>query len=112
MNGAEPAPHSKLPRAKRFRPHIAAFAIVVGLAIALNSMFDLGLPLFWPIAVWSMGLAVHYFIAACHNVDERWIQERVDDMRVRSYDFDHIRDIRERIKRRDDTVVHHEERDR
>lgn len=112
MTGSELEPHSMLPRAKRFRPHISAFAIVVGLAIALNNMFDLGLPLFWPIAFWSTVLAVHYFIASCHDVDERWIQERVDNMRVRSYDFDHIRDIRERIKRRDDTVVHYEERDR
>jgi len=112
MTGPEPEPHGMLPRAKKFRPHIAIFAIVVGLAVTLNVMFDLGLPLFWPIAAWSTALAVHYFIASSLDVDERWIQERVDDMRVRSYDFDHIRDIRDRIAQRDDTVVHHEERER
>lgn len=112
MTGPEPKPHSALPRSKRFRPHFFAFSIVVGLAVTLNLAFDLGLPLFWPIAFWSTVLAVHYFIASSLDVDERWIQERIDDMRVRSYDFDHIRDIRERVKQRDDTVVHHEERDR
>lgn len=112
MTGHAPQPHSALPRAKRFRLHFSVFVAVVVPAITLNMMFDLDLPLFWPIAFWSTVMAVHYFIASSLDVDERWIQERVEDMRTRSYDFDHIRDIRERIKQRDDTVVHHEERDR
>lgn len=112
MNGEAEESRRMLPRAKKFRPHIKIYAGVVAAALALNFGLGLGLPLFWPIALWSTVLSIHYFIASSLDVDEVWIQDRIDDMRVRSYDFDHIRDIRDRVNARDDTVTHHEERDR
>lgn len=102
----------RLPRSKHFRPHFWSFVSVAGLAILLNLVFGAGIPAFWPLAVWSVALAVHYFIASALDVNEGWIEDRALDLRTKSYDFDHIRNIDDRIARRDDSIVHHEERDR
>lgn len=67
--------------------------------------------LFWPMAVWSVGLAIHYFIASAYDVNEAWIEERIIDLRSRSYDFDHIRNIEKRVEDKDTSVTPHTERD-
>lgn len=101
-----------LPRAKSFRPHFYCFMSALIAVIVANVGFGAGLPLFWPLGAWSVLVAVHYFIASALDVDERWVAERASELRIRSYDFDHIRDIRERIEKHDDSVVHHAERDK
>ncbi len=108
-----PAPPSRpLPRSKRFRPHLCAFLAVFTLTLVLNLGFGAGLPLFWPLAAWSVALAVHFFIASAHDVNERWVDDRAMEVRMRSYDFDHIRDIKERAANRENSLTHPLERDR
>lgn len=93
-----------------FRTHLLVFAAVAGIGFFCNLAFGAGLPIFWPLAVWSVGLAVHFFVHSCRNVDEDWVDYKAEELRMRSYDFDHIRDIRARIDDEDPTVVHHAER--
>jgi len=45
---------------------------------------------FWPIAVWSVALGVHYLVYKSRTVDERWADERTADLRSKSYDAGHI----------------------
>lgn len=33
---------------------------------------------------------VHYLIHKARNVDERWVEERTEDLRSKSYDASHI----------------------
>lgn len=101
-----------LPRAKGFRQHLSAYLAVFALVLIANLGFGAGVPAFWPIAVWTVAVAIHYFIASAYDVNEDWMNDRAFELRTRSYDFDHIRNIQDRIKKRDDTVVHHEERDK
>jgi len=100
-----------LPQAKGFPTHAKIFAGAFVLVVAANLGLGAGLPLFWPLAAWSVVLALHFFIASALDIDEGWAADRADDLRHKSYDFDHIRDIQSRIRAGDDTVVHHAERD-
>ncbi|MGZ0188744.1 MAG: 2TM domain-containing protein [Alphaproteobacteria bacterium] len=102
---------SLLPRALKFRLHLYLYAAIFVLTVLLNTGFGASLPMFWPLAVWGLAVTVHFFIASSIDVPEEWIEERAEDLRGRSYDFDHIRNIQKRVEKRDKTVTHHLERD-
>ncbi len=107
----EPAEPTLLPGAFGFRRHVAAFAGALILGLAVNWGFGARLPIFWPFAAWSVGLAIHFFFASAHDIKEDWVADRADELRQRSYDFDHIRNIQNRIADREDTLVHPTERE-
>jgi len=95
-----------LPGAKGFRKHFWAYAAAFGATLVVNLGFGAGLPLFWPLAAWSVALAVHFFVASAADVQDDWVDERSLELRMRSYDFGHIDDIRDRAADRDRTVTH------
>lgn len=45
---------------------------------------------FWPLAAWSVVLAVHYLFHKSGTVDEAWVEERTADLHSKSYDASHI----------------------
>lgn len=49
---------------------------------------------FWTCLIWGVLFAVHYFLVKSINVDEDWADDRAFDLREKSYDLRHIRDIR------------------
>jgi hypothetical protein len=102
---------SLLPRALKFRQHLYVYAALFVLTVLLNKAFGASLPMFWPLAVWGLALTIHFFISSSIDIPDDWIEERAEDLRGRSYDFDHIRDIQKRIKKRDKTVTNRLERD-
>ena len=59
---------------------------------------------FTPICGWGVVLAVHYFYVRAANVDDDWVRERTEDLRIRSYDLGHITDLEERVRRGDRSV--------
>ena len=67
--------------------------------------------LFWFLFVWGIGLALHFFYVRSVDVDEQWVNERMGDVRYRSYDLSHIEDIKERVEGRDPSVRTSDERD-
>ena len=54
---------------------------------------------------WGAVLAVHFFIFKCLTIDEEWVEERAAEIREHSYDFDHMKDLEQRIAE-DDFSVH------
>jgi len=50
----------------------------------------------WPIALWSVVFAAHYFYRKARSVDEGWAQERAADLHSKSYDASHMDSIVER----------------
>jgi len=58
---------------------------------------------FWPMMIWSILLAIHYFFASTLAINEDWAGEKATDVRVRAYDYDHIYSI---DKRHQQTVTH------
>jgi hypothetical protein len=101
-----------IPRSKGFPLHAKVFSGVFTLSVICNLIFDFGVPVFWPLAVWSIALAFHFFIASAGEVPEDWVESRAEELRYKSYDYDHIRDIRQRVEERDVTVTHHAEREK
>jgi hypothetical protein len=51
---------------------------------------------FWPMLIWSLALAAHYFVSKARTVDEPWVEERAADLHSKSYDAHHIDSIAER----------------
>jgi len=49
----------------------------------------------WPLVIWGIALMVHFFAYRISTVDEAWVDERVEDLRTKSYDFSHMAEIRE-----------------
>lgn len=76
-----------------FQRHLVAYLVVnIGLTAANIAS---GAPwwAFWPFAIWSMVLMVHYLVYKTSTVDDAWVDERVEDLRSKSYDLSHIDDI-------------------
>ena len=79
-----------------FRLHLSAF-ILVNLALNAANWFVGGdWWAFWPLVVWGVVLVAHYLIYKSKRVDKRWVEERTDDVRSKSYDRAHIDSIEKR----------------
>jgi hypothetical protein len=51
---------------------------------------------FWPLLVTGFLLAVHYLFYKTAVVDERWVEERVEELNLKSYDRSHIESLKAR----------------
>ena len=78
-----------------FRRHLLAFVLVNVLLTGVNVYQGPPWWAFWPLAVWGLGLMVHFLIHRAGAVEEPWVEERTLDLRSKSYDASHIDDIRE-----------------
>ena len=88
----------------RFGIHLRLYLVLCsGLALA-NFYTGTGWWSFTPICGWGVVLAVHYFYVRAANVDDAWVRERTEDLRIRSYDLGHITDLEERVRRGDRSV--------
>ena len=94
----------RAPVKRLFRRHLLAYSVVIGALTAANIVIGGGWWSFWPTCAWGIGLAFHFFYYKSITVDEAWVQERTDDMRLRSVDLSHIRDIEDRVSRQDASV--------
>ena len=113
MTADEP-PRDELARTalvrRLFRWHLLAYCGFMGVLIVVNFIIGGGWWSFWPICAWGLLLAFHFFYYKSVTVDEAWVQERPDDMRLRSYDLSHIHDIEDRVEQRDASVRPADER--
>jgi 2TM domain len=79
-----------------FRLHLWAF-VLVNLALNVANWFAGGdWWAFWPLVVWGVVLGGHYLVYKSKRVDERWVEERTDDVRSKSYDRAHMDSIEAR----------------
>jgi 2TM domain len=51
---------------------------------------------FWPLLVTGLAFAVHYFSYKAMVVDESWVEERAQELNLKSYDRGHIEDLKAR----------------
>jgi hypothetical protein len=87
-------------RSRAFRVHAWAFVVANVALNAANWFAGDDWWAFWPLVVWGLVLGVHYLVYKSRSVDERWVKERTDDVRSKSYDRAHIDAI---AQRRSDT---------
>ena len=91
--------------------HEVAFALVI---LPLNILnISQGAPwwAFWPSMGWGIVLLVHVCIVKAMTVDEEWVHDRAMVLREHSYDFDHMKNIEQRIVDSDSSIVPRDERD-
>ena len=50
----------------------------------------------WPLLATGLLLAVHYLFYRAAAADERWVEERVQELNLKSYDRSHIEDLKAR----------------
>ena len=89
---------------ERFRIHLRLYLVLGGGLTLIDLFTGAGWWSFAPVYGWGIVLAVHYFYVRAANVDDDWVRERTEDLRIRSYDLGHITDLEERIERGDKSV--------
>jgi predicted membrane chloride channel (bestrophin family) len=77
--------------------HLRAF-LAVNVALNVGNAFT-GRPwwAFWPLAVTSFALAIHYLFYKAAAVDDRWVEARAEELNLKSYDRSHIEDLKTRL---------------
>jgi hypothetical protein len=79
--------------ASSFGPHFLVF-VVAAVGVAFIAAATDWRWLYWVPLVWSLLLLVHYLFYKARTIDDRWVEERTDELRLKSYDRDHIETIR------------------
>lgn len=83
-------------RSQAFRLHAWTFLFVNLLLNAANWLLSTDWWAFWPLIGWGLVLGIHYLVYKSKRVDERWVEERTEDVRSKSYDRAHIDSIEKR----------------
>jgi len=81
---------------RAFPAHVRAF-LVANAALNVVNVFT-GAPwwAFWVLAATGFLLAVHYLFYKATVVDERWVDARVEELNLKSYDRSHIEGLKTR----------------
>jgi len=82
--------------ARAFRIHAAAFVAGVIALAAADYLISKSWWSLWPIVLWSVAFAAHYFYRKARSVDESWAQDRAADLHSKSYDASHMDSIAQR----------------
>jgi len=94
------------------RVHLVLFSTFVLLLFILKP-FEGDTPVyFWLPFAWGLFTAIHFFVVSTLTVDDAWTEERILDLKVRSYDLGHMEDIRERHEDLHPSAVNRMELDR
>lgn len=94
-----------------FRWHRNAFLVVNGALHVANILMGARWWAFWPLFGWGVVFLAHYLYVKTISVDQAWVDERAEELRYKSYDLGHIRDIEDRVDKRDASVRPGDERD-
>ena len=94
-----------------YRWNAFAYAVVGTVLLTINIVFGGSAWSFWPLFIWGVLLALHFFCMKSLEVDENWVADRTDELRYRSYDQGHIHDIEHRVEERDSSVRPADERE-
>ena len=55
---------------------------------------------FWPLLIWTLVIFLHFIVIKTIYVDEKWVDERTDQLTDNAFDFGHIATIREQITKK------------
>jgi hypothetical protein len=82
--------------ARAFPLHLRAFVVVNFALNAANVFVGTYWWAFWPLAATGFLFALHYLAYKTVSVDERWVDERIQELNLKSYDRSHIEGLKER----------------
>jgi hypothetical protein len=81
---------------RAFPWHARGFVVGNILLSGVNALIGGSWWAFWPLLVTAVALAVHYFLYKTIAVDQRWVDERTQELNLKSYDRSHIEDLKSR----------------
>lgn len=81
---------------RAFRWHAWGFVAVNFALTAINVATGPPWWALWPLLATGLAFGLHYILFKTFTVDERWVDQRVQDLTIKSYDRGHIEEIRER----------------
>jgi len=76
---------------------LLAFVAVNAILTAANVVLAGGWWAFWPLLISAALLSVHYLLCKALVVNEGWVDERVDELNIKSYDRAHIEELKARL---------------
>lgn len=79
------------------RWHVGAFVAVNVVLGLINAAIGGGWWAFWPLLGTALLLAAHYFFFKALTVGDGWVDERVQELNLKSYDRSHIEDLKKRL---------------
>ncbi len=81
---------------RRLRRHILAYAAVNGALFLIDLLTPGSWWFLWPMFGWGVAVAAHWLYVKSVNVDDVWVQQRTEDIRLQAHDLGHIEDIEQR----------------
>jgi hypothetical protein len=81
--------------ARAFRRHLFSFVLGNCVLTAINVYTGAPWWSFWPLIAWGLLLMIHYLFFRAATVEDAWVEERILDLRAKSYDLGHIDVIRD-----------------
>jgi hypothetical protein len=81
---------------RAFAWHLTAFVAANAALTAANLWTGGPWWAFWPLLATGFVLALHYLFYKAAVVDERWVDARVEELNLKSYDRSHIEDLKAR----------------
>jgi hypothetical protein len=81
---------------RTYRWHLLAFLAVNGILGLINVVTGGAWWAFWPLVATGVALALHFFLYKAVAVDEEWVEERTQELNLKSYDRSHIEDLKTR----------------
>ena len=91
---------------RAFPTHLYTFLVANALLTIANAFTGGHWWAFWPLVATGLILGVHYLLYKAVAVDERWVDERVEELNLKSYDRSHIEGLKERYGVKDTSEDH------
>ncbi|NJO33680.1 MAG: 2TM domain-containing protein [Rhodospirillales bacterium] len=81
---------------RAFPWHLRAF-LAANVVLTIANVFTRGYWwAFWPLVATGLVLGVHYLLYKATAVDDLWVEERIQELNLKSYDRSHIEDLKAR----------------
>ncbi len=81
---------------RRLRRHILAYLAINGALFAIDLLTPGSWWFLWPMFGWGVAVAAHWLYVKSVNIDDVWVQQRTEDIRLQAHDLGHIDDIAQR----------------
>ncbi len=81
---------------RRLRRHILAYVAINGALFLIDLLTPGSWWFLWPMFAWGVAVAAHWLYVKSANIDDVWVQQRTEDIRLQAHDLGHIEDIVER----------------
>jgi len=81
---------------RRLRRHILAYVAINGALFLIDLLTPGSWWFLWPMFGWGVAVAAHWLYVKSVYIDEGWVQQRTEDIRLQAHDLGHIEDIEQR----------------